>query len=253
MTRLRILVVEDEADIRKFYRALLFEHEVVEAASLSEGRAARADGEFDVVIADWNLPDGVGGTLLEELASMNDCAHRIVHSGAEPLALEELLERGVVHQFFPKPSWFELNRHLTHLGDERLRTRRHSIPASEKRETPRVPLPLTVFLRCPTWPAVRRLYTEDLSQGGLSIRSAEPAPVGTRVSIALILPEGTRLRFKGEVRHVAPMAHRDGTRNWRIGIRLDDAHGRKRIVLRALLRSSSGSAAAIVLTPPHAA
>ena len=251
MSRLRILIVEDEPDLQKFYRTLLFEHEVDVAGTLAEARSACADR--DVIIADWNLPDGVGGTLLEELAAAGDRSHRIVHSGCEPDALEEMLDRRVIHQFFPKPSWFELNRHLSHVTAQRARTMIQQVEVLEQRGTPRVAMQLTAFLRCTDWQAVRRLYTEDLSQDGVSIRSAEPVPVGTRVSVALILPDGTRLRFKGEVRHVAPVAHRDGTRNWRMGIRLDDSHGRKRIVLRALLRQSSEVISALALTPPRAA
>src|SRR5262249_42048662 len=155
-------------------------------------------GDFDAIIADWNLPDGVGGTLLEELAAAGDPAHRIVHSGCEPDALDDLLERRVVHQFFPKPSWFELNRHLSQVAADRMRSRIHDVEQHEQRGAPRVALQLTAFMRCSNWQAVRRLYTEDLSQDGVSLRSAEPAPVGTRIGIALILPDGTRLRFKGE-------------------------------------------------------
>src|SRR5262245_43240180 len=73
--RLRVLLVEDDADLRATLRgALQVEgHDVVTAASLSEGLAllAHAGGgeraAFDVVLLDLGLPDGDGESLLAQL------------------------------------------------------------------------------------------------------------------------------------------------------------------------------------------
>lgn len=68
---LRVLLVEDDASIRRFV-ALALEEEALQldtACSLAEARAALARADFDLVIADLMLGDGNGLDLLRELAS----------------------------------------------------------------------------------------------------------------------------------------------------------------------------------------
>ncbi|MDO5086243.1 MAG: sigma-54 dependent transcriptional regulator [Comamonadaceae bacterium] len=67
----RILVVDDEPDLRTLYElALLREgHQVQAAGSLAEARDLLATSAFDVLITDMRLPDGVGLSLLHELAA----------------------------------------------------------------------------------------------------------------------------------------------------------------------------------------
>jgi two-component system KDP operon response regulator KdpE len=63
---LRVLLVEDDADLRSTLRsALQVEgHAVLTAASQSEGMAMLGHGRFDVVLLDLGLPDGDGEALL---------------------------------------------------------------------------------------------------------------------------------------------------------------------------------------------
>ncbi|MBX3402139.1 MAG: sigma-54-dependent Fis family transcriptional regulator [Phycisphaeraceae bacterium] len=63
----RILLIEDETSLRIPMGKMLrrgtrpsVSHAVVECASLSEAAAAMAEGEFDLVVTDVNLPDGNG-------------------------------------------------------------------------------------------------------------------------------------------------------------------------------------------------
>jgi len=70
-TALRVLLVEDDASIRRFV-ALALEGEPLQltmAESLAQARARLADGGVDVVIADLMLGDGSGMDLLEELGA----------------------------------------------------------------------------------------------------------------------------------------------------------------------------------------
>ena len=67
----RVLVVDDEPDLRTLYELTLLRegHHVDAAGSLAEARERLASGAFDVVITDMRLPDGLGLELLRELAT----------------------------------------------------------------------------------------------------------------------------------------------------------------------------------------
>jgi two-component system KDP operon response regulator KdpE len=67
--RARILVVEDEPDIRRFLRlALATEgHEVFEAATLQRGLIEAGSRRPELAIVDLGLPDGDGVELIREL------------------------------------------------------------------------------------------------------------------------------------------------------------------------------------------
>ena len=68
MTAARILVVDDEADIRGLLQEILSEegYEVEVAADASQARAARALHAPDLVLLDIWMPDTDGITLLRE-------------------------------------------------------------------------------------------------------------------------------------------------------------------------------------------
>src|SRR5262249_53378783 len=110
-----------------------------------------------------------------------------------------------------------------------------------QRNEPRVQMELAAYVRCDSWHALRRLYTSDLSQGGMALRSPEPAPPGAPVRIALTMPDGLRLRLRGEVRYSTAIYGRDGQVNFKIGVRLVDSGDRTRLVLRSLLRNGSSN------------
>src|SRR5271169_559311 len=68
MTAARILVVDDEADIRSLLKEILTEegYEVEVAADATEARTSRATRTFDLVLLDIWMPDTDGITLLRE-------------------------------------------------------------------------------------------------------------------------------------------------------------------------------------------
>jgi len=68
MTAARILVVDDEADIRGLLKEILTEegYEVEVAADATQARTARATRTFDLVLLDIWMPDTDGITLLRE-------------------------------------------------------------------------------------------------------------------------------------------------------------------------------------------
>ncbi len=71
MSAARILVVDDEADIRSTLKEMLTEegYEVDVAADAAQARAARARHEPDLVLLDIWMPDTDGITLLREWSS----------------------------------------------------------------------------------------------------------------------------------------------------------------------------------------
>ncbi len=73
----RILVVDDEADIRRLLQEILSEegHDVDVAADAAQARASRARSAPDLVLLDIWMPDTDGITLLREWSNdaRNDC------------------------------------------------------------------------------------------------------------------------------------------------------------------------------------
>ena len=63
---MKILLVDDEAGIREGLAALLRRrgHDVRTAADCATATAALAD-DYDVLVTDWRLPDGVAGSFLD--------------------------------------------------------------------------------------------------------------------------------------------------------------------------------------------
>src|SRR6476646_5310564 len=73
----RILVVDDEADIRRLLQEILSEegHDVEVAADAAQARASRASRTPDLVLLDIWMPDTDGISLLREWSNdaRNDC------------------------------------------------------------------------------------------------------------------------------------------------------------------------------------
>jgi len=73
----RVLIIEDEPDIRKTidYNLSKESFEVVQAASIQEGERALASNKIDVIILDLMLPDGSGLTLCRDIKSDSKLKH----------------------------------------------------------------------------------------------------------------------------------------------------------------------------------
>ncbi|MDR2128431.1 MAG: sigma-54 dependent transcriptional regulator [Burkholderiaceae bacterium] len=76
----RILVLDDEPDLRTLYELSLLRegHEVRTASTLAEARALLERYEYDVVITDMRLPDGLGLSILQLLATRQRAERCIV-------------------------------------------------------------------------------------------------------------------------------------------------------------------------------
>ena len=79
-TEKRILVVDDEPDLRTLYELTLLREgfRVQAAGTVSEARQCLEEGPFDVVITDMRLPDGMGLELLQLVRAKNRSERCIV-------------------------------------------------------------------------------------------------------------------------------------------------------------------------------
>ena len=73
----RILIIEDEPDIRKTidYNLSKESFKVLQAASIQEGEQILASDKIDLVILDLMLPDGSGLTLCRDIKSESQTKH----------------------------------------------------------------------------------------------------------------------------------------------------------------------------------
>lgn len=63
---MKLLLVDDEPGIREGLAALLRRkgHEVVTAGDCARATVLLSDGDFDLVLTDWRLPDGLAESFL---------------------------------------------------------------------------------------------------------------------------------------------------------------------------------------------
>ncbi|MBY0464261.1 MAG: response regulator, partial [Burkholderiales bacterium] len=89
-----ILVVDDEPDLRTLYELTLLRegHSVDAAGSLAEARECLATSTYDLMITDMRLPDGMGLSLIQDLASQGRTERAIVVTayGSAESAVEAL-------------------------------------------------------------------------------------------------------------------------------------------------------------------
>ena len=70
----RVLIVEDEKQIRRFVRVAVEEEgcQVAEAENVTQGLLAAGTGQPDLLILDLGLPDGNGIDLIRDLRGWSD-------------------------------------------------------------------------------------------------------------------------------------------------------------------------------------
>lgn len=82
----RLVIVDDHDEVRHYLREALSSQPdidvVGEAGNLGEAKTVTAAVEPDIVILDWNLPDGSGLDLCEHLTAASPATRCIVHTGA---------------------------------------------------------------------------------------------------------------------------------------------------------------------------
>jgi Tfp pilus assembly protein PilZ len=93
---------------------------------------------------------------------------------------------------------------------------------SDRRRETRVPTRSLVEVRLPDWSTLQRVYTINVSMGGMRLSLGARAPLGTAVDIILTLPNGERLHLPGRVAHLGAGETGD------VGVRFDELPAKTR-------------------------
>ncbi len=104
--RPRMLVVDDEPGMLDLFRDLVAKAvncQPVFASTLSDAKAVMAQQGIDLLVADVNLPDGDGTSLLEELNRRHPMAAAVMMSGDPSVDCTINAMRGGAMDFLPKP------------------------------------------------------------------------------------------------------------------------------------------------------
>ncbi len=107
----------------------------------------------------------------------------------------------------------ELRRHLSK-GDE---------DNDDRRYNERRPARLAVEIPLATWDELRRVYTTNISKGGLLFSIESPVTLPATIDLTITLPDKETIVLRSEVRHVEP---REGTNEFEVGVQfkpLDEA------------------------------
>lgn len=204
---MRVLVVEDDADVAGVFRDFLLElgHEPVLVRS-AEAALHRLETERpDAVILDIHLP-GLSGLDFLQLRPVRDSGLPIVAvSGvATESQARECLRLGAF-DFVGKPIAFErLGEVLAHVEPHAL-YRQHAAEtrAPERRKATRVRVTFPVRLAAydgAEWDG----WASDLSPSGMRIRAGATLPAGTAVKLAFTPPDG-----QGPMRAMALLVRAD--------------------------------------------
>ena len=116
---MRILVVEDAADIREVFTVLLRAEgaEVISAATGAEALAATSRQQFDVILSDLGLPDIPGDSLIRQvLASTRHRVRVIVVTGYGEPYLTRARQAGAEVVFTKPVEWTRILDYLHRPG-----------------------------------------------------------------------------------------------------------------------------------------
>lgn len=113
-TRKRILVIDDEADLRELLVITLgrMKHDAVAVGTLEEGREALAAQPFDLCLTDMNLPDGNGLGIVQLInRRYPDTPVAVITAHGSMEAATQAMKEGAF-DFIPKPVSLERLRQL---------------------------------------------------------------------------------------------------------------------------------------------
>ena len=119
LSGLRILVVEDAADIREVFTILLRAEgaHVVPAANGRQALEAAAHQTFDVILSDLGLPDVQGDVLIRQmLATARNQARVVVITGYGEPYLTRARQAGAEAVFIKPVEWTHVLDYLGPIG-----------------------------------------------------------------------------------------------------------------------------------------
>jgi two-component system, chemotaxis family, CheB/CheR fusion protein len=119
LSGIRILVVEDAADIREVFTVLLRAEgaDVVAAANGRDAIEATTRERFDVILSDLGLPDVPGDVLIRQLlATTHNQARVVVVTGYGEPYLTRARQAGAEVVFTKPVEWTRILDYLQHPG-----------------------------------------------------------------------------------------------------------------------------------------
>jgi c-di-GMP-binding flagellar brake protein YcgR len=90
---------------------------------------------------------------------------------------------------------------------EQLRSRLGTRSEAERRTDNRVSARLEVDIPVPSWEQLQRVYTTNISDGGLMFVVEAPVTLPGIAEITLTLPDAQTITLQSEIRHAAPGPH----------------------------------------------
>ena len=123
---LRILIVEDEADIVDMLREVLTGegHTVITAAQAKDGLACFETGSFDIVLTDLNMPGISGLEMAEQIKKLNSSTPVILLTGWDVRLKQGELKAKGIDCFLKKPFTIaDILRSIDDLCGRRKKTR----------------------------------------------------------------------------------------------------------------------------------
>ena len=98
---------------------------------------------------------------------------------------------------------------------------------AERRTEERVPARLDVEVPLARWEDFRRVWSTNLSKGGMMFTLVPPAAIPAAVNLVVTLPDGQQVTLATEVRHVA---RREGKGEYEVGVQFQlDGESRRAI------------------------
>ncbi|MBI2424114.1 MAG: sigma-54-dependent Fis family transcriptional regulator [Candidatus Hydrogenedentes bacterium] len=170
----RVLVVEDEANMRRILAVLLAEdgHEMHEADSLAAARRQLAQKQFDLVLTDQKLGDGQGLTLITELSDSDPGVPVLLITAFATVDLAVSAMRQGAFDFITKP--FEAETVLAAVR----RAYRHGVLLREN--------------------ALLKREMKQRELGGADLLGESAAMTQTRRLIAKVAPTDSTVLIRGE-------------------------------------------------------
>ncbi len=119
----------------------------------------------------------------------------------------------------------------------------------EGRKHPRYPVTLAVALRLPSWKHVELLFTENLSKGGMFLKTRRSLPLHSEITLRILAPSRDEVDLRARVVHISPEGSAHGAG---VGLRFLDVSPKAQQAIAALLSRGVVTGAHAPSAPPHA-
>src|SRR5688572_22852543 len=96
---------------------------------------------------------------------------------------------------------------VTEVSESQLR---ETLKGDDNRRAPRVPANLSVDLPLVNWEEAKRVYSSNISKGGLLFVVPSPATMASTVRLNITLPDGQTVSFDRVVGHVTRKGQTSG-------------------------------------------